>query len=320
MENKSHALAAGIFVLVVAAMLAGLAIWLTRDNTSYEQYELSTKDGVTGLQPQAAVRYKGVAVGKVTRIGFDPQVGGNVLIRIAVNEQAPISPTTFAILGYQGVTGLAHILLDDAEQPYPELPPGPSGLPRLPIKPSPFGMLAEQAPNILAQVEEATRRVNQLLSDGNQQRLGAAIDNLALAAGSVNTLTQRLDTTVVQRLDPALAALPPLAGDARKTLQSLQQASASVTALAHDVGQTTQRLNAEGGAIDQITLGTKALARTADQFGTATLPRLNRVADDTSRAARQLSRAAGGVTDNPQLFIYGSGRIPPGPGEEGFAP
>ena len=320
MENKSHALDAGIFVLVVAAMLAGLAIWLTRDNTSYEQYELSTKDGVTGLQPQAAVRYKGVAVGKVTRIGFDPQVGGNVLIRIAVNEQAPISPTTFAILGYQGVTGLAHILLDDAEQPYPELPPGPSGLPRLPIKPSPFGMLAEQAPNILAQVEEATRRVNQLLSDGNQQRLGAAIDNLALAAGSVNTLTQRLDTTVVQRLDPALAALPPLAGDARKTLQSLQQASASVTALAHDVGQTTQRLNAEGGAIDQITLGTKALARTADQFGTATLPRLNRAADDTSRAARQLSRAAGGVTDNPQLFIYGSGRIPPGPGEEGFAP
>ena len=320
MENKSHALAAGIFVLVVAAMLAGLAIWLTRDNTSYEQYELSTKDGVTGLQPQAAVRYKGVAVGKVTRIGFDPQVGGNVLIRIAVNEQAPISPTTFAILGYQGVTGLAHILLDDAEQPYPELPPGPSGLPRLPIKPSPFGMLAEQAPNILAQVEEATRRVNQLLSDGNQQRLGAAIDNLALAAGSVNTLTQRLDTTVVQRLDPALAALPTLAGDARKTLQSLQQASASVTALAHDVGQTTQRLNAEGGAIDQITLGTKALARTADQFGTATLPRLNRAADDTSRAARQLSRAAGGVTDNPQLFIYGSGRIPPGPGEEGFAP
>ena len=320
MENKSHALAAGIFVLVVAAMLAGLAIWLTRDNTSYEQYELSTKDGVTGLQPQAAVRYKGVAVGKVTRIGFDPQVGGNVLIRIAVNEQAPISPTTFAILGYQGVTGLAHILLDDAEQPYPELPPGPSGLPRLPIKPSPFGMLAEQAPNILAQVEEATRRVNQLLSDGNPQRLGAAIDNLALAAGSVNTLTQRLDTTVVQRLDPALAALPTLAGDARKTLQSLQQASASVTALAHDVGQTTQRLNAEGGAIDQITLGTKALARTADQFGTATLPRLNRAADDTSRAARQLSRAAGGVTDNPQLFIYGSGRIPPGPGEEGFAP
>lgn len=320
MENKSHALAAGIFVLVVAAMLAGLAIWLTRDNANYEQYELSTKDGVGGLQPQAAVRYKGVAVGKVTRIGFDPQVNGNVLIRIAVNEQAPISATTFAVLGYQGVTGLAHILLDDAEKPYPELPPGPSGLPRLPLKPSPFGKLAEQAPAILNQVEEATRRINQVLGDNNQRQLSEALANIAQAAGSVNALTQRLDTTVVQRLDPALAALPPLAGDARKTLQTLQQAGTNVSTLAADLGKTTQRLNAEGGAIDQITLGTQSLARAADQFSTTTLPRMNRAADDTSRAARQLSRTAGGVSDNPQLFIYGSGRIPPGPGEPGFAP
>ena len=72
MENKSHALAAGIFVLVVAAMLAGLAVWLTRDNANYEQYELSTRDGVSGLQPQAAVRYKGVAVGKVCLLYTSP--------------------------------------------------------------------------------------------------------------------------------------------------------------------------------------------------------------------------------------------------------
>ena len=320
MENKSHALAAGIFVLVVAAMLAGLAVWLTRDNANYEQYELSTRDGVSGLQPQAAVRYKGVAVGKVTRIGFDPQVNGNVLIRIAVNEQAPIGPKTFALLGYQGVTGLAHVQLDDAEQPYPELPPGPSGLPRLPLKPSPFGQLAEQGPAILTQVEEATRRINQVLGDGNQQKLTEALTQIGQAAGSVSALSQRLDATVAQRLDPALAALPPLAMEARKTLQSVQQAGESVSALAADVSKTTQRLGAEGGPIDQITVGTQALARAADQFGTTTLPRLNRAADDTSRAARQLGRTAGGVSDNPQLFIYGSGRVPPGPGEAGFAP
>ncbi|WP_342721277.1 MlaD family protein [Acidovorax sp. FHTAMBA] len=319
MENKSHALAAGIFVLVVAALLAGLAVWLTRDNANYEQYELSTKDGVTGLQPQAAVRYKGVSVGKVTRIGFDPQVEGNVLIRIAVNEQAPIGPETFAVLGYQGVTGLAHVQLDDAEQPYPELPPGPSGLPRLPLKPSPFGQLAEQGPAILTQVEEATRRINQVLGDGNQQKLTEALTQIGQAAGSVSALSQRLDATVAQRLDPALAALPPLASEARKTLLTVQQAGNSVSALAADVSKTTQRLGAEGGPIDQITVGTQALARAADQFGTTTLPRLNRAADDTSRAARQLSRTAGGVSDNPQLFIYGSGRIPPGPGEPGFA-
>ena len=119
MENKAHALAAGIFVIAVAALLAGLAMWLTRDQTDYRVYELSSKESVSGLQPQAAVRYKGVAVGKVQSIGFDPQTTGHVLIRIAVNTDAPISPTTFATLGYQGVTGLAHIQLDDADAPLP---------------------------------------------------------------------------------------------------------------------------------------------------------------------------------------------------------
>jgi phospholipid/cholesterol/gamma-HCH transport system substrate-binding protein len=318
MENKSHALAAGIFVLVVAAMLAGLAMWLTRDNTSYQQYELTSKDGVTGLQPQAAVRYKGVAVGKVTRIGFDPQVPGDVLIGIAVNDQAPITASTFAVLGYQGVTGLAHVQLDDDGVAQPVLPPGPSGLPRLPLRSSPLSRLAEQGPAILGQVQEATQRIKQLLGDDNQQRVSKVLDSMGQAASSVAALSQRLDTTVKERLDPALAVLPPLAGDARQTLQALQQAGTQVSTLASDIGQTTRRLSAEGGALDQITQGTQALARAADQFGNTTLPRVSRAADDASRAARQFGRTAEGINDNPQLFIYGAGPASAGPGEPGF--
>ena len=56
MENKAHALAAGAFVLVVSALLAVLAIWLTRDRTERDLYELSTPQTISGLQPQAAVR------------------------------------------------------------------------------------------------------------------------------------------------------------------------------------------------------------------------------------------------------------------------
>lgn len=319
MENKSHALAAGLFVIVVAAMLAGLALWLTRDSASYDEYELSSREGVSGLQPQAAVRYKGVAVGKVTRIGFDPQISGNVLIRIAVNHDAPVSPTTFATLGFQGVTGLAHVLLDDAAQPLSVLPPGPSGLPRLTLKPSPFGRLAEQAPNILAQVEEATRRINQMLGDENQKKLTEALTQIGHAAQGAHQLTLRLDDTLQNRVNPALAAVPQVAGDARVALQALQQAGTNVSTMADQIGQTARRVNDPGGALDQITAGSHALARAADAFGNTTLPRLNRATDETARAVRQFGRAAGGVTDNPQLFIYGSGRIPPGPGEPGFA-
>jgi phospholipid/cholesterol/gamma-HCH transport system substrate-binding protein len=320
MENKSHAFAAGVFVLVVTALVIGLGVWLTRDRGNYNTYELSSREGVSGLQPQAAVRYKGVSVGKVTHIGFDPQTSGNVLIRIAVSVDAPLTATTYAVLGYQGVTGLAYVLLDDAGQPYPELPRGPSGLPRLPLRTSPFTQLFDQGPAILSRVQEATERINQVLADDNQRLFREALANIAQAAGSVNTLSQRLDATVLQRLDPALAALPPLAQESRKTLQSLQQAGAQVSATAAEFGQTAQRLNAPGGALDQATRSAQTMAQAVDRFGTSTLPRMERAADETARAARLTGRAATAVSDNPQGFLYGPGRGQPGPGEPGFTP
>ena len=308
MENKSHAFAAGLFVLVVTALVVGLGVWLTRDRGNYQSYELSSGEGVAGLQPQAAVRYKGVSVGRVTHIGFDSQASGNVLIRIAVSVDAPITPTTFAVLGYQGVTGLAYVLLDDAGEPYPAIAPGPSGLPRLPLRTSPFTQLFDQGPAILSRVQEATERINQVLSDDNQRLLRELLANTGQAAGSVHTLSQRLDATVQQRLDPALAALPPLAREATGALQSMRQAGEQVSGMAAEIGQTAKRINAPGGTLEQTERGAQALAQAVERFGTPTLPRLERAADETARAARLTGRAASSLGENPQGILYGPGR------------
>ena len=318
MENKSHAFAAGLFVLVVTALVVGLGVWLTRDRGNYQSYELSSGEGVAGLQPQAAVRYKGVSVGRVTHIGFDSQASGNVLIRIAVSVDAPITPTTFAVLGYQGVTGLAYVLLDDAGEPYPAIAPGPSGLPRLPLRTSPFTQLFDQGPAILSRVQEATERINQVLSDDNQRLLRELLANTGQAAGSVHTLSQRLDATVQQRLDPALAALPPLAREATGALQSMRQAGEQVSGMAAEIGQTAKRINAPGGTLEQTERGAQALAQAVERFGTTSLPRMERAADETARAARLTGRAASSLGENPQGILYGPGRGQPGPGEPGF--
>uniref|UniRef100_UPI0037DCF89F MlaD family protein n=1 Tax=Xenophilus sp. TaxID=1873499 RepID=UPI0037DCF89F len=123
MENKSHALAAGAFVLGLVAVLVALVLWFTRDDTVRNTYELSTRDAVSGLQPQAAVRYRGIAVGKVTSIDFDPEHKGNVRVRMAIDERVPLTRSTFATLSYQGVTGLAFIALDDKGESQEPLAP-----------------------------------------------------------------------------------------------------------------------------------------------------------------------------------------------------
>ncbi|WP_295854942.1 MlaD family protein [uncultured Xylophilus sp.] len=318
MENKSHAMAAGIFVLVLTALLIGLAVWLTRDSGSYQDYEISTDDTVTGLQLQAPVRFKGVPVGKVTQIGFDPQNTGNVLVRIAVQDGTPLTPSTFATLAYQGVTGLAFVQLDDDGKPQAVPPPGEDGIPRLPIKPSQLGKLTESLPQILSQVEDVTRRANLLLGDQNLQRVATSLDGIAKASNNIAALTARLETTLVERVDPALAALPRTMNDAGTTMRSLTTAANDVSATAREIQTTAKRLNEKDGPLDRLAEGTGALSHAVDVIGSTTLPRINRVTDDASRAMRQLSRTVTGINDNPQSLIFGNGQAKPGPGEQGF--
>jgi phospholipid/cholesterol/gamma-HCH transport system substrate-binding protein len=191
MENKSHALAAGIFVLVASALLAALAVWLTRDQGEYHLYEISTSEIVSGLQPQAPVRYRGVDVGKVAAIGFDPQKRGNVLVRLQVDEAAPMTQATFAQLNFQGVTGLAFVQLDDGGKAAPPLAHNDDQPPRIPLKPSLFGKLAERGEVIIDQVEKVTVQLNKLLADDNQKRIAIALEGAAQATQNVATLSAR---------------------------------------------------------------------------------------------------------------------------------
>lgn len=304
MENKAHALIAGVFVVVVTALLALLAIWLTRDNVERHLYEMSTSQTISGLQPQAAVRFRGVPVGKVESIGFDQKVKGNVLILVSIDRAAPVTQSTFAAVASQGVTGLGFIQLDDNGESTQRLTPNDDDPPRIPLQPSTLDKLLKQSQTIFVQAEQATARLNQVLSDENQKAVNVAVTQLAEAAGSINR--------VAKGLEPTVAALPALTRDSSATLLAVKNASTQVAA-------TAGRLNAKDGALDKLTQGGTALAAGIETFSAATLPKLSEVADETARTMRQLRRTVSGVDDNPQSLIFGNGPRQPGPGEPGFS-
>jgi phospholipid/cholesterol/gamma-HCH transport system substrate-binding protein len=314
MENKAHAIAAGIFVVAVTVLLVALAAWLTRDTGARDVYEISTRETVTGLQPQAPVRYRGVDVGKVASIGFDPKATGNVLLRLEIDREAPVTGDTFATLSFQGITGLAFIQLDDTGKPAPRLV-GDNGdnPPRIPLKPGLLTKLADKGEVILDQVEQVATRFNRLLGDENQRRISNALANLDTAATDASRLAQRLDSTVAKRVDPALA-------EASTTLRAVRKSADAVEKTAADFSDTARRLNDKDGPMDRLAEGSQALSHAADSFNAATLPRINRVTEDTSRAVRLLSRTVTTINDNPQSLIFGAGPVTPGPGEPGFTP
>ena len=304
MENKAHALVAGAFVLVVTLLLGVLAVWLMRDNTERDFYEMSTAETISGLQPQAAVRFRGVPVGKVEVIGFDEKTKGNVLIRVSIDRAAPITKSVFATVASQGVTGLGFIQLDDKGESTERLVPNDDDPPRIPLKPGGLDKLLRQGEVIANQLEEASGRLNKLLSDDNQLAINGAVAKMGDAAGDISQLAKSMG--------PAIATLPAPAKDTAATLKS-------VRGTVDEVGVTAKRLNEKGGPLDKLSEGGTALAAGVETFSAATLPKLGEVADETARTMRQLRRTVNAVDDNPQSLIFGNGAPVPGPGEEGFS-
>ena len=325
MENKSHALAAGTFVLLVAALLIAMAAWLTRDHTEQRVFEISSKDAVTGLQPQAGVRYKGVTVGRVVAIELDPAVRGNVLVRIAVNDGAPITASTFASLGFQGVTGLAFVQLDDSGESAVALQTSSDVIGRIPMRQGLMSRLSDQGGKLLGQLEKASSQMNQLLDADNQKNLMTAVTNLGQAAAGITQLTRRADAMLTGTGPEGSVNLPRVAEQASTTLKNIAQTSEQLKVSADTVRQSaaefrtmSARMNEPGGTLDRIARSTDSLVTTSQSINGNTVPRLNRTAEEATRAARQVNRLVEGLNDNPQMLLTGKGAAVPGPGEAGF--
>ena len=302
-------------MLVVAALLVAMAAWLTRDTGEHRPFEISSREGVTGLQAQAPVRYKGVTVGRVQSIALDPQAVGNVLIRIAVDGTAPITPTTFATLGFQGVTGLAFIQLDDAGPTSAVLASSDEQPGRIPMRPSLMSRLSDQGAGLLTQLDEATQRVSQLLAAPNQKKLMDAVGNLGQAAANIGQFAQQANQ----------ANLPALVQEAGATLKSLHSTSERLGQSADTIGASadafkgvSQRLSEPGGTLDRIAEGSNTLMVTGQTLNATLVPRLNRTVDEAARTVRHVGRAVESVNDNPQALLLGNGAAQPGPGEPGF--
>ena len=304
MENKAHALAAGAFVLLVTALLVALAVWLTRQAGEVRTYEVATRGAVTGLQSQAGVQYRGVRVGKVADIGFDPRNPGQVLVRLALDADAPVTRSTYATLGYQGLTGIAFIQLDDSGESHEPLLAAGTQLPRIPMRAGFIEQWTRQGERLIGELEEATRRVNQLLAPENQRALRQSVDALGQAAAAV---------------PPALRDIQQSFSVMRASAETVSASADRVRLAADDYAELARRLQRPGGTLDQLQQGVAALSGTGQAVQQGSLPRLNRTLDEASRSARQLGRTAARLDEHPQSLIYGPALDLPGPGEPGFS-
>ncbi|MBV8380481.1 MAG: MCE family protein [Paucibacter sp.] len=313
MENRSYALATGLFVLLMSATLLAVAMWFRGGHVSFAHYTVVARQGVPGLNFKAPVKYQGVEIGKVEDIEFDPQDSRQVLVDISVIEDAPLNSSTFAQLGYQGITGLTFIdLSDDRSRARGKLDDGA----RIELRPSLIDRLGDAGPQLLARAADAAERLDRLLGDANQQRVAQALTHLDEAAQQVAELAHALQ--------PVAGELAPLASDSRKLVAHADASLGHVDTLAEQSGQLVTTLQAKASALDQLATASAQLQRTVARLDAALVGPEHRadkpLIDELAQAAAAVRRSADQLSAEPQSLLLGHPATPPGPGEPGFKP
>lgn len=303
MENRSHALIAGIFMLLLGFATAASIWWFGGQREVSNDYIVVTQQNVTGLSPQGQVRYRGIKVGKVQSIGLDPKDVRNILIQINVSNSVPVTRGTIAKIGYQGITGIAHIQLEETSRDNTPLTGNGIELPRLAMQQSLIEELSQVGGEALHQARDVLVNVNQVLNPENRERLARTLSNLETTTRLTGETLERLRLLLSPenlqvlhatflRAEHAAGQAGPFFAEARVLVGRLQAAS--------DKFETSLGDSASGGA--------GALA-----------PRLSELSLDLASTSRQLDRVLQRIEASPQSLIFGSPAPIPGPGEAGFS-
>jgi phospholipid/cholesterol/gamma-HCH transport system substrate-binding protein len=300
MGKNTHALITGLFMIVLVAASTGVIYWMGTLNEERNVYVISTQESVSGLNPESTVFYRGIAVGKVTNVLFDPSDSGIILVPIEVDKDIIFTKGVYATLRLKGVTGLTQIQLEDEGNITGILPPGDNHLFRIPLVPSLTDKLLNSGEELLKKADHLMIRLSSLLNDENEKNIGDILVNLKTLSDKLSDLQKGVDT--------ALQNIPALSHDASKTLAHINALTIDLQALSKVVKNLSVKT---AQMADKGTMAGNELTQT-------TLPKVNKLLTELQSATQLVKRVANTLENNPQELLLGPNHQDSGPGEPGY--
>jgi phospholipid/cholesterol/gamma-HCH transport system substrate-binding protein len=300
MERDAKYLAVGTFILIALSMAVLFIVWYTdaRDGREYNLYEIYYAGSVSGLDRGSPVRYLGVDVGRVRRLGIDRDDASRVVVVVEVDSTAPISSATRASLGIQGVTGLLYVNLKEQPGTSKEvaLRTGKQ-YPIIESVASDFDVFLASLPELMGRATSILERLGRVLSDENLEGLAQTIESVRSATATLPKTSKEVAELVAEvrgTVAEIHAAAESLRGMTDEVRPGIRDAVARMSEVADNLAAATDR-------VDSFTRKSETQLGHFTEQGLFEVERLVREARSAAREFRDLSR---NLQENPSQIIY----------------
>ena len=220
METKANYVAVGAFVLACMIGLVVTILWLagTQYSQEYAYYQTFFKGPVTGLGKGTITRYNGIEVGRVTDLVFDPNDPQSVIVTLQVQPNLNIREDSVASIESQGLTGASYVEISGGTKTSPLLEAKPGQrYPVIRAKQSTLQQLEQSAPEVVAKLNVAASRLNDLLNDNNRRAIVHILTNLDQTTSTIAKRSNDIDAAI-KNANEATATLRDASRDLRPTI------------------------------------------------------------------------------------------------------
>ena len=315
------------FAAAVVLIAAAAAAWALLASRQHVQYEVWSREPVSGLIAGAPVEFHGVDVGHVLEVQLkEPRL---VRVLLEVDRDAPVTTATVATitgrgLATRGFTGYVYVSLEDGVGAARPLLPA-SGQRHAVIAAAPA-----QSVNLdtsISQLNRTVESVNALLQSVLDQH---TVTSLKQSIANLDQVTQTLASNsarlgqIIANAERASAQVQPLLASSQDAVGLLRndvlpQARETVEELRRLSAAANERLKVILQNTEQASTRLDPLLRTSNEavqsLQTQILPEAQRTLSRLDRLSTSLDETAVRIRKNPSVLLRGNGSGKPGPGE-----
>jgi len=313
METRANYVLVGIFTLIILILAFMLLYYIARlgDRGNMQPLDVRIPGSVTGLSESSPVFFNGIRVGQVRQLMLDETNPNMVIAKTEVNGTTPITRSTEATLGFQGLTGIAFIelkggslgepnLLAEAEKSY--------SVARIDADPSTFNNLLATAQDIFARANSTLVELEGFIKDVRSP-LTETVNN-----SKDFTYTLRMKKDDINKLIADTGSMMDRLSRASERIETIM--TKLDTMLSSDnsnsvVVQAQKAFFSIREVADTIKMHIGPIANNLERFSDKGLRNVETLASDGRKSIQRIERALTDLEQNPQRVIFGeAGSVP----------
>jgi phospholipid/cholesterol/gamma-HCH transport system substrate-binding protein len=329
MEGTREKALVGIFVLVAAALLFGVALELTGGIGASRVPHRTYLKFSGGLESGAPVRYGGLNIGKVTRVHVDPSDTTRIEIEFAVDPDAPIRTDSVARVSSMGLLSDNFLEISAGTASAARAAPGSEVKSREAFG---FDQIGDAVQAMLPDVQSSLKSLNvdldtlhttigeanDLLGDKNRANLAGTLNNLngALAElrPELNKTLKSVDemladaqpriTATLTNVQGLTTKMDPLLDDLTKTVDT---ANNTLTHVDGTLGENREDIRASVQSLRQVLDKATVLVTQLNSTLNENSDNLDETLDNVRLATENLRQLTDTLKTSPTSIIRGTG-------------